>query len=62
MSFGGDLRLTVGLFALVAATFLTALGNAKQEHAERIEDLSRYWHLVDMLWVMVLIVLYVVGR
>ncbi len=62
MAFGGNFRLTVALLALVAATLLTALGNLKEEHSERLEDLSTYWHLVDMVWVMALIASYVVGR
>ncbi len=62
MSFGGNLRLTVALLALVAATLLTALGNLKEEHAERAEDLAAYWHFVDMVWMVVLVVVYLAGR
>jgi len=30
-------------------------------HAERVEVLSMYWHFVDVVWVVVFIVVYVVG-
>jgi len=40
----------------------TLLGYVKQEHAERAEVLSMYWHFVDVVWVVVFIVVYIVGR
>jgi cytochrome c oxidase subunit 3/cytochrome o ubiquinol oxidase subunit 3 len=56
------LHVTVGLLALVTVAVLTALGNVKQEHAGRAEVLSMYWHFVDVVWVVVLFVVYIVGR
>jgi cytochrome c oxidase subunit 3/cytochrome o ubiquinol oxidase subunit 3 len=41
---------------------LAVLGYIKQEHAERTDVLSMYWHFVDAVWVVVFIVVYVVGR
>lgn len=51
----------MALLALVTATLLTAFGNMRQEHAEA-EDLSVYWHFVDVVWMMALSVVYIAGR
>jgi cytochrome c oxidase subunit 3 len=40
----------------------TLLGNVRREHTQRAEVLSMYWHFVDVVWVVVFIVVYVVGR
>jgi cytochrome c oxidase subunit III len=37
-------------------------GLVTQEHAERMEVLSLYWHFVDGVWVVVFTVVYVLGR
>jgi len=62
MACGGNFQVTVALLALVAATLLTSLASAKQEHAKRVEDVSVYWHFVGVVWVIVLIVVYIAGR
>jgi cytochrome c oxidase subunit 3/cytochrome o ubiquinol oxidase subunit 3 len=55
-------HVTVGLLALVTVLIFTFLGNVRREHTERAEVLSMYWHFVDVVWVVVFIVVYVVGR
>src|ERR1700722_15238364 len=55
-------HVTVGLLALATVSVLAVLGYIKQEHAERADVLSMYWHFVDAVWVVVFIVVYVVGR
>jgi cytochrome c oxidase subunit III len=55
-------HVTVGLIALATVALFTLLGSLKQEHTERIEVLSMYWHFVDSVWVVVFIVVYIVGR
>jgi cytochrome c oxidase subunit 3 len=55
-------HVTVGLLALATVSFFTLLGHVRQEHAERVEVLSMYWHFVDVVWVVVFIVVYIVGR
>ena len=55
-------HVTVGLLALATVSVLAVLGYIKQEHAERTDVLSMYWHFVDAVWVVVFIVVYVVGR
>jgi cytochrome c oxidase subunit 3 len=55
-------HVTVGLLALVTVLIFTLLGDVRQEHTERAEVLSMYWHFVDVVWVVVFIVVYIVGR
>jgi cytochrome c oxidase subunit 3/cytochrome o ubiquinol oxidase subunit 3 len=55
-------HVTAGLLALAVVAVLALLGHVRQEHAERAEVLSLYWHFVDVVWVVVFIVVYVVGR
>jgi len=55
-------HVTVGLIALAAVALLTAGGQVKQEHAARVDLLSLYWHFVDVVWIGVFLVVYVVGR
>jgi cytochrome c oxidase subunit 3 len=55
-------HVTVGLLALATMAIFTLLGHVRQEHAERAEVLSMYWHFVDAVWVVVFLVVYVIGR
>jgi cytochrome c oxidase subunit 3/cytochrome o ubiquinol oxidase subunit 3 len=55
-------HVTVGLLALATVAIFTLLGLVRQEHAERAEVLSMYWHFVDVVWVVVFFVVYIVGR
>jgi cytochrome c oxidase subunit III len=55
-------HVTVGLLALATMAIFTLLGYIRQEHAERAEVLSMYWHFVDVVWVVVFLVVYVIGR
>lgn len=54
-------HVTVGLIALSIVMTFALLGKVKQEHAERTEVLSLYWHFVDAVWVVVFTVVYIVG-
>ena len=55
-------HVTAGLVALSVVMVLALAGKMKQEHAERVDVLSLYWHFVDVVWVVVFTVVYVVGR
>jgi cytochrome c oxidase subunit 3 len=56
------LHVTVGLLALLTVMIFTFLGDVRKQHAERAEVLSLYWHFVDVVWVVVFTVVYIVGR
>ena len=55
-------HVIVGLLALSTVMAFTIFGAVKQEHAERIDVLSLYWHFVDAVWIVVFSVVYVIGR
>jgi cytochrome c oxidase subunit 3 len=55
-------HVIVGLLCLSTVMAFTFFGVVKQEHAERIDVLSLYWHFVDAVWVVVFTVVYVIGR
>jgi cytochrome c oxidase subunit III len=55
-------HVTVGLLAISIAMILTLLGRVKPEHGERTGVFSMYWHFVDVVWVVVFTVVYVIGR
>jgi cytochrome c oxidase subunit 3 len=55
-------HVTVGLIALATVLVFTLRGDVGKQHAERTEVLSMYWHFVDVVWVVVFTVVYIVGR
>jgi len=55
-------HVLVGLVSLSIVMALTLLESVKQEHAERVDILSLYWHFVDIVWIVVFTVVYVIGR
>jgi cytochrome c oxidase subunit 3 len=55
-------HVVVGLIFLSTVMVFTFLGSLKQEHAERVDVLSLYWHFVDGVWVVVFTVVYIIGR
>jgi cytochrome c oxidase subunit III len=55
-------HVTVGLLAISIAMILTLLGKVKPAHSERAGVFSMYWHFVDVVWVVVFTVVYVIGR
>jgi len=55
-------HVIVGLLGLTTVMVFTLFGTVKQEHAERIDVLSLYWHFVDAVWIVVFTVVYIIGR
>jgi len=55
-------HVVVGLLSLSLVMTFTLLGDVRPEHAERIDVLSLYWHFVDVVWIVVFTVVYVIGR
>jgi cytochrome c oxidase subunit III len=55
-------HVVVGLLGLTTVMVFTLFGGVKQEHVERIDVLSLYWHFVDGVWIVVFTVVYVIGR
>jgi len=55
-------HVVVGLIMLSLAFILALGGRVHEEHAEKLEVLSLYWHFVDAVWIVVFLVVYVLGR
>jgi cytochrome c oxidase subunit III len=55
-------HVTVGLAMLAIVGVLAAAGRVGIAHLGRIDVLSLYWHFVDVVWVVVFTVVYVIGR
>jgi cytochrome c oxidase subunit 3 len=55
-------HVTVGLLALAIVLIFALRGDVTRQHAARAEVLSLYWHFVDVVWVVVFTVVYIIGR
>jgi cytochrome c oxidase subunit III len=55
-------HVTAGLIMLTTVLLFGLAGRVGPEQSARVEVLSLYWHFVDVVWVVVFIVVYVVGR
>jgi cytochrome c oxidase subunit III len=55
-------HVTAGLVGLSVVMILALAGAVKQEHADRVDVLSLYWHFVDVVWVVVFTLVYIIGR
>jgi cytochrome c oxidase subunit 3/cytochrome o ubiquinol oxidase subunit 3 len=55
------LHVTIGSLAIALVMALTLAGAVTQEHAERVELLSWYWHFVDAVWIVVFLTVYVIS-
>ena len=55
-------HVTVGLVMLAVVLALAVAGRVRGAHGSRIDVLSLYWHFVDVVWVVVFTVVYVIGR
>ena len=54
-------HVTVGLVMLSIVAWLSVASDLRR-HSRRVEVLSLYWHFVDVVWVVVFTVVYVIGR
>jgi cytochrome c oxidase subunit 3/cytochrome o ubiquinol oxidase subunit 3 len=55
-------HVVVGLLMLGIVLALALGGAVKKEHHWRAEILALYWHFVDVVWIVVFTVVYVIGR
>jgi cytochrome c oxidase subunit 3/cytochrome o ubiquinol oxidase subunit 3 len=55
-------HVIVGLTGLTIIMVFTALGYVTHEHENRIGVFALYWHFVDVVWVVVLSVVYFIAR
>ena len=55
-------HVVVGLALMVIVALFAIAGRVGREHSVRVGTLSLYWHFVDVVWVVVFTVVYVIGR
>lgn len=55
-------HVIVGLVGLTTVMLFALASKVHQEHAEKTEVFSMYWHFVDVVWVAVFTTVYIVGR
>src|SRR6266542_1714267 len=55
-------HVVVGLILMAIVALFAITGYVSREHSPRIGVLSLYWHFVDVVWVVVFTVVYVLGR
>lgn len=55
-------HVVLGLTMLASVLLFSLAGRVNGEQTERFAVLSLYWHFVDVVWVVVFSVVYVVGR
>jgi cytochrome c oxidase subunit 3 len=55
-------HVTIGVVMLTLLTVFAWSGALQSAHAERAELVSWYWHFVDGVWIVVVTVVYIVGR
>ena len=54
-------HVTLGLLMLTIVCWLSVTGSLRRQ-SQRVDVLSLYWHFVDVVWVVVFTVVYVIGR
>ena len=55
-------HVVVGLAGLGTVMLFALAGKVKPEHTYRVDVLLLYWHFVDVVWVVVFTVVYIIGR
>jgi cytochrome c oxidase subunit 3 len=55
-------HVVIGLALMAIVALFAVVGYVGREHSPRIGVLSLYWHFVDVVWVVVFTVVYVIGR
>ena len=55
-------HVSVGLLGLLTVMVFALAAKVNQQHAERLDVFSLYWHFVDAVWIAVFTVVYIVGR
>jgi cytochrome c oxidase subunit 3 len=55
-------HVTVGLIGLFTILLLALFGKIHQEHSKNVDTFAMYWHFVDVVWIVVFTVVYIIGR
>ncbi|HEY2120114.1 MAG TPA: cytochrome c oxidase subunit 3 [Candidatus Acidoferrum sp.] len=55
-------HVSVGLIGLLVILLLALAGKVQQEHSKNVDTFALYWHFVDVVWIVVFTVVYIIGR
>jgi cytochrome c oxidase subunit 3 len=55
-------HVTVGLLLIGSVAVFSALGKVSRDQASKLAVLSLYWHFVDVVWIVVFTLVYIIGR
>jgi cytochrome c oxidase subunit 3/cytochrome o ubiquinol oxidase subunit 3 len=55
-------HVIAGMLMLLTVALFGLTGRLRPTQAERIDVISVYWHFVDVVWIVVLTVVYIIGR
>jgi len=55
-------HVCVGLIGLFTILLLALFGKVRQEHSRNVDTFAMYWHFVDIVWIVVFTVVYIIGR
>jgi cytochrome c oxidase subunit 3 len=55
-------HVCVGLIGLLTILLLALFGKVRQEHSRNVDTFVLYWHFVDVVWIVVFSVVYIIGR
>ena len=53
-------HVTLGIIMLVSAALLSRSGRITQRNAEAVEIVGLYWHFVDVVWIIIFTVVYLI--
>jgi heme/copper-type cytochrome/quinol oxidase subunit 3 len=54
-------HVTVGIIMLMTLMLKSLRGNLKQENAETVEIVGLYWHFVDIVWILIFTIVYLLA-
>jgi cytochrome c oxidase subunit 3 len=55
-------HVIAGMLMLLTVALFGLTGRLRPTHAERVDVISIYWHFVDVVWIVVVTVVYIIGR
>ncbi len=55
-------HVCVGLIGLLTILLLALARKVRQEHSKNVDTFILYWHFVDVVWIVVFSVVYIIGR
>jgi cytochrome c oxidase subunit 3/cytochrome o ubiquinol oxidase subunit 3 len=53
-------HVTIGILMLLTLAMLSAGGRLTQEHTLRVEMVGLYWHFVDIVWIVIFTLVYLI--